>query len=207
MWSPDSDSFSFNGLSLSADVVITKCVILSCIARIFYPLGFLSPVAMSAKCLFQELWAMGIDWDQEVLVEKAVHFQQWVAELEVLKTWKIPRQFIAVPWITCLQCGLHLQVFCDASQIGYGAVVYAGVETDGGVNSTLIMSKAKVAPLKRLMLSRLELMGCLIGAHLAAYLKKTLGLDSVGYLLWTDSQTALSWIKGDPGRWKPFVAN
>ena len=31
--------------------------------------------------------------------------------------------------------------------------------------------------------------------------------DCVVWTYWTDSTSVLSWIKSDPGRWKPFVLN
>jgi hypothetical protein len=40
------------------------------------------------------------------------------------------------------------------------------------------------------------------------FVKKALRLsDDIKYCCWSDSQVALSWIKGDPHRCKPFVAN
>ena len=70
------------------------------------------------------------------------------------------------------------------------------------------MSKDKVAPLKKITLHRLELMPCLITASLLKFVKECLMLsDCVVWTYWTDSTSVLSWIKSDPGRWKPFVLN
>ena len=40
------------------------------------------------------------------------------------------------------------------------------------------------------------------------FVHKTLKLENkVSFWCWTDSMIVLSWIKGNPGKWKPFVAN
>jgi len=58
------------------------------------------------------------------------------------------------------------------------------------------MSKARVAPLKRMTIPRLELMGCLIGSRLSSLIKNAMKLDIPQYF-WSDSTTALAWIKND----------
>ena len=54
--------------------------------------------------------------------------------------------------------GLKLHVFCDSSDRAYSAVAYLQVETkDGEVIISLVASKSRVAPLKRMTLLRLGL--------------------------------------------------
>ena len=66
-WNSDKDTFVFdNVLSCIDSVTCTKRSILSIIASIFDPLGFLAPLTMSVKILFQELWVLGIGWDTAV---------------------------------------------------------------------------------------------------------------------------------------------
>ena len=70
------------------------------------------------------------------------------------------------------------------------------------------MSRRKVAPIKLVTLPRLELLGALMSARLIKFVKSSLCLpDNVKMYCWSDSQVALSWIKGVPLKWKPFVAN
>jgi len=57
-WNPDSDNFSYKfGVT---KVVSSKRSMLSVIARIFDPLGLLSPVIFHAKYLLQCVWQAGV---------------------------------------------------------------------------------------------------------------------------------------------------
>lgn len=57
-WSSVTDKFSYNFKmqNLPSSDVFTKRQVLSIIAQIFDPVGFLSPVIMKAKCFLQILW-------------------------------------------------------------------------------------------------------------------------------------------------------
>jgi len=61
-WQPSTDTFEFK-FNFPAEGVITKRSILSTIAKLFDPLGFLSPVIIVGKLLIQELWSIKLDWD------------------------------------------------------------------------------------------------------------------------------------------------
>ncbi|GFS73624.1 integrase catalytic domain-containing protein [Trichonephila clavipes] len=103
---------------------------------------------------------------------------------------------------------VQIHTFSDASQKAYGAVAFLRVKHKDRVSVDLVTSKSRVAPLKRLSLPRLELMGALIAARLAKEVKKILDQKcSTRAFFWTDSQVTLHWIKGPSHRWKPFVAN
>ena len=54
-WLPSDDALTFQGVCLPSDIVPTKRVALSVMARLFDPLGFLTPFIMTLKCMFQEL--------------------------------------------------------------------------------------------------------------------------------------------------------
>ena len=65
-WNLDKDCFSFAGLDIETplELISTKRAVLSCIARLFDPLGFISPFIMYVKILFQDTWKEGSGWDE-----------------------------------------------------------------------------------------------------------------------------------------------
>lgn len=206
-WMAVCDSFSFNVVAVPEGACITKRLVLGCFSRLFDPLGFTAPFVMAVKSLFQELWSLGLQWDDALPVEYRVRFQQWVKGLDVLTTWFIPRCYTASGWSSVQ--GAHLHGFGDASPKGYGACIYLAAQMeDGTVSTSLVMAKGKVAPLKKISLPRLELLACLLCARLLTFVREALRLPAdVLVHCWTDSMIALSWIKSSPERWKTFVAN
>ena len=207
MWSLDVDCFTFSGLEVPTDLIVTKRLVLSLIARIFDPLGFLVPFTITAKFLFQKLWQLGVDWDEHIPEDLATQFVTWTEGFKLLKSWSIPRRYSDQAW-SDLQ-GIELHAFGDSSMAGYGAVVYIRIPMGGDTYTcSLVIGKAKVAPLKSVTLPRLELLGSLLAARLLMFVRKTLKLpEHTRYQCWTDSMAVLGWIKGDPNRWKQFVAN
>ncbi|XP_014673355.1 PREDICTED: uncharacterized protein LOC106813671 [Priapulus caudatus] len=70
------------------------------------------------------------------------------------------------------------------------------------------MSRARVAPLKKVCLPRLELLGSLLAARLLRFVRQAFRLpNNVAYSCWTDSRVALAWIQRDHKKWKQFVTN
>ena len=206
-WSVQPDTFSFDGLTLPDGLLVTKRVVLSCIARLFDPLGFLTPFVMVVKCQFQEIWKLGLSWDETVPECMQNQFRRWLAGMEQLVSWQIPRAYTSRPWCENLEVALH--AFGDASERGYGACVYLVVRfSDGSLTSSLVTSKARVAPVKKVTLPRLELLGALLCARLLTFVRSALRLSpEVSYRCWVDSTVALAWIQSDAHRWKPFVSN
>lgn len=61
-WRPDSDTFSYHVDPI--DRLCTKRTVLSDLARVYDPLGFLTPITLFAKHLMQCLWSRGLQWDE-----------------------------------------------------------------------------------------------------------------------------------------------
>ena len=76
-WDPSDDVFSFKGFNLDNkfDLSLTKRNVLSLIARLFDPLGLISPFTMYAKILFQDIWRLGLGWDEILPLDYQHKFQ------------------------------------------------------------------------------------------------------------------------------------
>ncbi|XP_068240256.1 uncharacterized protein [Palaemon carinicauda] len=209
-WCNSLDSFSFDGINSDSfvEVVSTKRSILSVIANIFYPLELISPYVMYGKIFFQELWKLGLTWDQLMPSELKLKFQGWLLSSQNFKNYQIDRcYFSQKDWGKLSHIELH--GFGDAYEKGYGACVYLRVPVENGsYKVSLVSSKPGVAPIKTITMPRLELLGSLLCSRLVNFVKNTLNLDSsVRVRCWKDSTIALSRIQGYASKKDLFVAN
>ncbi|KAH9630335.1 hypothetical protein HF086_004468 [Spodoptera exigua] len=201
-WDPSSDTFGF--AIESSDRRCTKRSILSETARIFDPLGFLSPITIQAKCTIQKLWVLGIGWDETPPDDVILTWNTYRDQLPELAQFKIPRK------LTCPDAkSYEIHGFCDSSEVAYGAVVYLRVVQAGRVNVFLVCSKARVVPLKRISLPRLELCAAVLLSDIYKYVRdiylSQIKIDNV--FMWSDSTIVLSWLRSPSSRWATFVAN
>ena len=206
-WNNVQDNFEFDlgkWASRSDETSITKRSILRQIARLFDPLGLVSPITVQAKALFQELCIEKLGWDEKLPEAKKEQWHRWVSDLKVVDKITIPRCLYEEKNEEIKSCYLH--GFGDASKKAYCAMIYLVYETSEGYHSRLICSKTRVAPLKDLSIPRLELMSARILATLMDTVRNALSsqvrIDGVKY--WLDSKTALYWIYNN-GEWRQFV--
>ena len=80
-------------------------------------------------------------------------------------------------------------------------------DTNGIIYTSLVTSKTRVAPIKRLTIPRLELNGALILAQLLSHCKNVLDLPLSSVHAWSTSTIVLAWIQGNPRRFKVYVGN
>lgn len=90
--------------------------------------------------------------------------------------------------------------FCDASQAAYGTCVYIRNQShDGSITVNLLMSRSRVAPMRKTTIPRLELCGALLLSELIVEIQEHLSTINVQFessdiVLWTDSSVVLGWI-------------
>ncbi|XP_071648493.1 uncharacterized protein [Temnothorax longispinosus] len=185
-WHLQSDSFGFSLNPLTRKC--TKRTILPEVARIFDPLGFLAPLTFTAKRLIQRLWTLKLEWDDEPPLDVRRQWERYQAEFDALAPLRIPRTLPAGDNVR-----RELHGFCDASEQGYGAVVYLRVVTPSETKIVILCAKSKVAPLRAISLHRLELCAALLFANLMAYVRQVLRghLDIDAEYAWSDAKVVL----------------
>ena len=103
---------------------------------------------------------------------------------------------------------VEMHHFSDASTNGYGQCSYLRLEdTEGQIHCSLLMSKARVAPLKTLTIPRLELSAALVSVRVSSLLQNELKYQNPTHIFWTDSRVVLGYISNDSRRFHVFVAN
>ena len=201
-WLPGTDTFTFN-ITVSQHEVLTKRRVLSDVARIFDPLGWLAPTVIIAKIFLQELWSYNLGWDEELPEQLTTKWRTFQEQLPLLSNIKVPRS-ILVPNPSDIQ----VHGFCDSSEKAYCAALYIlSVDSEQKVTTALLTSKTRVAPVKSQSLPRLELCSALLLATLLQATLPTLNIPISGTFAWSDSKITLAWIQSEPRRWQPFVAN
>ncbi|XP_062541492.1 uncharacterized protein LOC134209528 [Armigeres subalbatus] len=141
-WQSHNDIFRIS-IPTQTNDRLTKRSILSEIAKIFDPLGFLGPVLTTAKLLMREL--IESKWDDPVPPNIAARWSSFREELNSLHDMDLPRRFIVDGAVR-----IELHGFSDASDQACGACVYArSILHDGTSQLVLMCSKSKILPKKK----------------------------------------------------------
>ena len=147
-WDTDTDQFYFDFSELihyASSLPMTKRSVLKLTGRVFDLLGFLSPVMIRMKTIVQILCQQKISWDAELEGDLRSKYCRFISELQRLSDVRIP---------CCLftnhAVDYQLHGYSDASDLAYACVIYLrSLHDDGHVETRLVTSKSKVAPLQR----------------------------------------------------------
>lgn len=182
-------------------VKVTKRQILSVLSQVFDPIGFTCPSLLLPKLLLQKSWVLKTGWDEPLQDDLCKKFGKWKAEISLLGSIKIPRHFQIVG-----ATKRAIFTFCDASTDSYASVCFLRSEINNHVEVRLLTAKSRLAPINRASIPRLELMACLVGVRQANMVKGAISTDDVKMYFFSDSTTALAWIKRTTD-WGIFVGN
>ena len=201
-WNTTTDHFHLTITDLPPVDCITKRVLVSDIAKTFDVLGWFSPTIIKVKILMQRLWELKVDWDDPLSPDIHDAWLQWRSEFY---DKHLPRCYFpdAVNIVA-----VELHGFCDASERAYAGVVYLRmIDSTGDVHLSIVTSKTKVAPIKRLTIPRLELCGAHLLTQLLHHIQHVFNLPLNCVYAWIDSTIVLSWLVGNSRRFKIFVGN
>ncbi|GBM11927.1 hypothetical protein AVEN_209626-1 [Araneus ventricosus] len=202
LWKPQPDCFGFN-MIIEQSEIYTKRAVLSQIARIFDPLGLLGPIITKAKIFLQKLWLLKLDWGDTLPLKENIEWQSFLNSLKFVNLINVPR------WILSEQSiSVELHGFADASELAYGAVIYVkSINSYGGSEVKLLISKSRVAPLTFVTIPCLELCAAVLLSKLMRRVLRALKLEVSKTYFWTDSTIVLSWLEKECKDLKTFVAN
>ena len=161
-WLPEKDTFTFKiKIELTKEtapkgdpgvfipVKLTKRLILSKLVGIFDPVGAGAAVLIKPKIAMQELWQLGLNWDDEVPPEIKRKWMKLFEEMMALNNVQFAR---------CLTPpnafgNPSLVAFCDPSRRAFGTKWNLN---NGEFGVRFVAAKTRVAPLKKLSIPRLE---------------------------------------------------
>ena len=126
-----------------------------------------------------------MDWNELLTDEDQKQWLNIADSIQEAKSVQIPRQYS--PTVSASKQPDRLHVFADASLTAYRAVAFIC----RGSNTSFIMAKFRVAPLKPLILPKFELMGALTAARFCSFISQALVTLNLSIQLWSGSQIVL----------------
>ena len=157
-WDSEKDTFCFkllNTAEFGQSLEPTKHNVLRLKAKMFDPTGLLSPIFVPLKVMFQQLCTMSVyDWDSPMIGEHLNTCYKWIHDLEKVQSISSPGYYFGDVELESLKC--TLVGFGDASKDAYAAKVYLARQTKDGNETSLVASKTRVAPMKKITIPRLE---------------------------------------------------
>jgi hypothetical protein len=190
---------------LNGEIIATKREMLKVLLRIFDPLGLIANFLIKGKLILQQIWRLGLDWDEQITEEMNSHWVEFLVSLEKIEDLEFSRKYFHVnPDI----CEIWMITFGDASGDAFSCNVYFRLEDpENRVEVAFIGSKARVAPVKPLSIPRLELQAALLSARWGSTIKKIHRYNIKKQIFLSDSQCVLSWITDPKFKHDKFVGS
>ncbi|CAB4039155.1 integrase core domain [Paramuricea clavata] len=203
-WHPGKDIILFNQHGrLSEENKNTKTSVASLLAKLYDPLGLISPFVLLARKVMKTTFQLKLDWKDKLEGEILSDWEAWVEQIQQLEELEFPR-FVE----NSSESEYH--VFGDASsKTGFGAVTYVRTynAAKNKYEAQLLMARAKVAPMKEISIPNLELKAALLVSEMATFLMTELQISKDQIYCWSDNEVTLWWLTKNPNHLVPFVAN
>ena len=195
-WDDDNDKLIFRLNEIFKDALNiqpTKRNILSVMSTIYNPVGYLQPVTIQLKNLFQEICKLKVDWD-DVIEEIFPKWNSICTYLNSLQEIVINRCYYVYQFDDPID-SYYLHGFSDSSLAAYAACIYLkSVSGSGNICVIFVTAKSRIVPLKKsFSIPRLELLGNFILSKLMVTVHDSLisEIDISNFYCWTDSQISL----------------
>nr|XP_054599707.1 uncharacterized protein LOC129164253 [Nothobranchius furzeri] len=140
-WCIDSDHFQFR--VVVNEQPLSRRGVLSTVASIYDPLGFVAPFVLLGKQILQQMCREKADWDEPLASDLKSRWECWLLDLKNLADVKIDRCYLPRVFQTVQKYELHH--FSDASVSGYGVCMYLRAVSEAGqVYCSLVFDKSRV---------------------------------------------------------------
>ena len=133
-WNKSDDTLKFNLEEIAnyaAQLEVTKRNVLSTLAKVFNPLGVISPLILPAKTLFQEICVQQKGWDEQLDGDLRNKWKLWLNDMKKVNDIILKRCLYQNIHEETLKCWLH--GFGDASKKAFCANVYLVYQQTSGV--------------------------------------------------------------------------
>jgi hypothetical protein len=202
-WNSQQDVFTFQSKINDSMKKFTKRSLLSEISGLFDPMGWIAPVTTKLKLLFQRVWQLNLQWDDELPNEFNLEWSIIKTDIKTIEQLQIPR------WLSTQEKGLiELHGFCDSSEKAFGCVIYSKIYKTHQPIVALVAAKTRLVPTKKtITIPKLELNAAVLLSKLMNKVALSLSYHNIKIYGWCDSTAVLGWLQGDASRWKSYVAN
>ena len=218
VWNPVQDEFIYkmhlrntskkqpNEKTHDNDSNPTKRIILSQVNSIYDPLRLAGPFTVRAKILMRELWGLEnkLGWDDAIPERYKQHWKQLCQDMQEMNNIKFKR---CVKPTDAASEQPTLIIFSDGSSNAFGACAYVRWKLNHGRYSCrLILSKNRLAPIKKMSIDRIELCGALLNSRLKTFLLTQCRYKFVKCYHIVDSQIVHSMIQKESYGFNTFAA-
>ena len=198
----DIDLMTLSG----ADVTLSKRLVWRVTLAQFDLLGLICVFTVRLKLVMRALSTqegLKLGWDEPIPQDVAANFFRTLQELSDVKRIPFPRSVI--PKTRQPDSRPFLVAFADGSQVAICALIYICWPTDSGHVCRLVTGKTRVAPLRKISVPRLELLGAVLAVRLLAKTQEVLRFNFSHRIFLTDSSAALGMIRGESSAMREFV--
>ena len=202
------DTFGFISYEPKKDMEWTKTRCLSQTAKVFDPLGYAVAILLEPKLIIQELWKRGTEWTDVLTPEELKRWNTWLPNLPRMEELSFDR--VIMPGLVEDFDTVQVHVFSDASEKAFASVAFIRItyKDSREVYTNFIQAKCNISPIKKKRtVPKLELMGIHQGARLADKICNILDVPKNDVTIWSDSKTALQWLRMESTTLVPLVHN
>ena len=209
-WEVKSDELGFPCYVPNEKQTPNRRLLLSVIAKVYDPLGIISPSVLPLKVLMQRKSSLGWDESDE---EMCNNWDEFCKVFEMVSGFKIARCY--KPCVSEFDNPTHISLhgFSDASKEGYSAVVYIRqVGINEQVSVSFVLGKSRVAPkfkghIPQATIPKLELNAAALLTKLVSKVVGCIGFSINEIVYWCDSQAVISCINSTNRRFPVYWAN